>query len=1279
MIMKLTIFGALSLVLLLFISLQKMANINKEKRYQQVWLPLIAVIFMIAVLKFDIAFLNRMTNLIFEILPVLRDYSLITFNLTILMFFVLIKGIFKGVLLARVSLEKKQQNGTLSSLSGLFHRLIILLPEKFAKEVTKKDQSMFIAYFHTKRGIRLKPEWSFARMLFKLTSYVAFLIIISFLLLASLGIWPSMLELFPNYPILTFILMSELTWFLGGLLPSNAQVKFEGKDVVSQKIAQYDTLYEEYKRLWPNRILTSGKIQEEQGSKLFNYEGLAKDPTIQAKVNHICTRLKKDGHCIDGNYAQILTHILEEEDVIIEDPIYQELSHYFFPAIYGLLSKNKKLLVLTPHSKSAEVAVRWFQEGIHQASGLDFAWTISTFQDAVEQNLDSDILVLSPNDILQDSFIHFLTKYKNTGYIEGVIYLEAEKILSEYGLLVQLFNMKLNHITRKKPQYIVLSQWYEGLEHTVRELLHSDPKDTLGSLPKSEQLYYMIWKKEGEEAFQSKILSKMVHRQLEPEAILLLPAKKFGVETVLTVNQGKNATRESIEELLDNQIHLKKYGLTDNQIHSLRNQIDHHEQNLIVPVKDFGFVLARDHNQNLVDALMHWNSIGKKSCFVHVISPPYLLRDYLSDNLEHFLDNSRKFAPIASKLSHTTWRKAFTLLERLSSDYINEEDIKKTLKPFIHNDDTIMETINKIFRLAFQVNVDFLNVLNMRNEEVFDKSKQTFITLTQYHLPAKARQEIFPTWFRFMTIKTITGEVLGRVLEDHVYQNYLIGQYHAFNGLLYRITNIDRSRAEMEVSFETPVGDICYRQSRRYSLDIGEGISRKVNTAIPVLMNGFEVRKCMVEGQIEVETPGYFSFSKGIDLVDEQTNLILLNEQTKKSVHRNYQNGNALLVKLTSINHPILYPDKVAFTIAFLLNEVLPTLFPQTYPYLAVCTNLQDDFFSESSFLEKLRLYSPQLLKGRTYNSKDSIYLYIIEDSTLQMGLLESIMDKWNHILEIVADYLEWTMHRMLDGYEPFYFLGNKQLPEVFDLDNTLKLLNCLTPNNELKHLRSHKESELDVGGLDLDTIVCNFCGDSFPSAESECLDDERNRCIVCRSTAIDSVEELEPLFEDVREFLVFDMDLALRRDIKVTISNAKEIQNANGEEFIPTASFDARIVGRAIRSNENQFSIFIENGAPKIMTLSTLVHELTHIWQFEHLIIENYSVEQLEGLAVWTEIFYLEKMGENIHAEKLKTEMSRRNDEYGRGYRELIELLKEQPEGTSPFELYQKKVMVYE
>jgi hypothetical protein len=1274
--MNLNLFLLMLLALLLLVAVQIISNIQMEKRYQQVWLPVVAVIFMFSVIRFDHVFLNIMTKYVFEIFPVLKDYSLISFNLIILAVFVMTKGIWKNSILARNFFDGKKRKLKVPFLSTVFHKLFILLPKKIGKAVTKKDQSVFIVYQKTNRGIRLKPEWSFAKKLFKITSYLAFILVFTQLFLASFHLFPSLLEVFPKYPILSYLILAELTWFLGGLLPTNSTEKIDGNNVISITIAQYDALYDEYERLWPNRLLTNGKIQEGHNVKEFNYEKIAINPEIQARVNQICSRLKCEGVKIDGNYASILTNILEEDDVLIEDPSYQELANYLFPAIYGLLSKNKKLLVITPNNAAAKDAVGWFQKGIHKASGLDFAWTVATFQDAIEQNLDADILVLSPNYLLQDSLYQFLNKYKNTGYIEGIIFLEAEKIFTEYGLLIHLFNTKLQSILKKKPQYIVMSQWYADLEHSVRELLHSVPKDTLGSLPKSEQLYYMVWKTEGEEAFQTRILNKMIHRRLDPEAILALPAIKYGIESLHNVFQMKNATFESFEELLDNRVHLKKYGIADYQIDLLKNNIHFYYQNWNVPVSDFSFIVARDYNHNLVDTLMQWNSVGKEACFVHIISPDYLLRDYLASNLEYFLDNNRKFAPVSARVSNTTWRKAFLLVEKLSTDYMSEEEITKELKQLVQVDDTVLETINKLFKQTFKVNCDFTHVLYIKNEEHFDKNKQSFVNVTNYYLPTKAKQEIFPAWFRFFTIKTITGAILDQVLEGHVYQNYIVGQFHAFNGLLYQIKNIDKTRGEIEVAFEAPIGELSYRQSREYHLNLLDGLSTQINKTIPVLVNGYEVRKCLVELELEVITKGYFSFSRGKNLMDETTNITLFNDIGKDETKRHYQNGNALMVKLSSINNQILYPNEVAFTLSFLLNEIFPTLFPQTHQYLAACTHLPEEYFDESPFLERLKLYSPQIFNVRTTNTKDSIYLYIMEDSELHMGLLESILEKWDHILEILADYLEWVREQMVEGYEPFFFLGNKHLPKCFDLSNTTMLINHLTPKNDLKGLRTKKDLNQEI--VEMDTVECDFCGNSFPIAEREMLDDLRDRCFLCRATGVDTVDELVPLYDLVKEFFDLDLDLTIDKDINVMLLNAKEIQAEAGKTFIPTDFLDVRVIGLAIKHNEDQFSILIENGAPKTQTLGTLVHELTHIWQYEHLKIENMDIKEIEGLAVWTEIYYLEKMGERIYAEKLKEQMTRRNDEYGIGYRQLMEILKEQPEGTTPFELYRKKVRVY-
>ncbi|MHC0035593.1 hypothetical protein [Pseudoneobacillus sp. C159] len=1271
---NLNLFILTIVVFFVLISSQKVSNISKTKRYQQVWLPIYAVIFMIVVLNIEDKFLHDLTAFVYSYFPILEDYSIIVLNLLFLMVFVLTKVVWKNVLIIQQFLKKKRSQVKVGVSHSLWQRLAILLPRKWVNEVLKKDKSVFIAYENTAQGIKLIPEWVFARTLFGFSSIGAFVIVLCFIGIVFFHFEPAIINLFPRYPILSFILLAELTWFLGGELLNAKSKKLSGEDVISVHSTHYDALFEEYKRLWPERILAASISEEKVEPLEFNYQTLSEDQNIQRRVNHLCERLKRNGLDINGNYAQLATDILEEKDVLVEDPNFQELAPYFFSAIYGLLAKNKKLLVITNDQNSAKEAVRWFQEGIEKVTGLDFVWSVSLFSDAFEQNMDADILVVSPNYLLNQSFYLFLEIYQDTGYTEGVIFLEADKTLAKYGLLLNVCQNRLEQNMKKRPQYLVFSQWQKDLEHSVREFLISVPKDRLGSIRKAEKLYYLIWKMEGKESFQSKILSKMVHRRLDSEVILALPAIKFGVEAIHFAVQNQTTTEECLAELIDQPIHLKKYGIKENQFAILERNMSVFYQDFCVPVGDFRIILIRDQHFNLIEALKQWYSVGRKKTFVHVVSPSYLLRDYFANNIDHFLEDSRKFSPLATRVANTVWRKAYLLLERLSTDFISEEDIRKEIHPYGYSEDTLVEALNNFFHNILHLDLDFMHQLRIKSEEIFDKNSQAFVKMTKYFLPPKVKQQLVPDLFRFLDIRTTTGEILGQMLAGYVSHHYLVGQYHAINGQLYQITKIDPLLGHVEVRFESPNGDITYRQSRQYQVSGTKNMKLSVNNTIPIHFDEYEIKKCILSQEVKVQTNGYFTFSDGINLMDSTTQFTAFTEEAKRDVQRQYPLGNVLLIKISASFKKFANSEKLAFTLAHLLNECIPTLFPSTYSYLAITTVLSDKFFPDTPFMERMALYMPQLTNIDFHNSEEEIYLYIIEDSPIHMGLVESISENLEHIFEIIADYLDWALEQMKEGYKPFFYLGESHLPDVFDIDGAFDLLNDLTPKNELKELR---KTNMLVQVLKdepvLETAICDFCGEPLPIAEKESLDDGRDRCYHCRITAVNSVNELEPLYDEVRDHFLFHLKLNIRQDIYVKLLSSRDIQD---HPFIPTSEFDPRIIGKAIRSSDNQFTILIENGAPKSQTLGTLAHELTHIWQYEHLDLNQFTLEQLEGHAVWTEIFYLETIGELRYAKKLKESILAREDKYGRGYREILERLKEYPRGMTPFELFQRKLV---
>ena len=116
-------------------------------------------------------------------------------------------------------------------------------------------------------------------------------------------------------------------------------------------------------------------------------------------------------------------------------------------------------------------------------------------------------------------------------------------------------------------------------------------------------------------------------------------------------------------------------------------------------------------------------------------------------------------------------------------------------------------------------------------------------------------------------------------------------------------------------------------------------------------------------------------------------------------------------------------------------------------------------------------------------------------------------------------------------------------------------------------------------------------------------------------------------------------------------MTNATEIAQETGDYFIATKGFDPRTLGFA-RQSGNKRDLFLENGAPQVSMKMTLVHELSHMWQYENLpdLFDGAPLEHIEGMAVWTEAQYLYAIGLNERAEDYIQCRLHGGTEYGRG-----------------------------
>jgi len=176
---------------------------------------------------------------------------------------------------------------------------------------------------------------------------------------------------------------------------------------------------------------------------------------------------------------------------------------------------------------------------------------------------------------------------------------------------------------------------------------------------------------------------------------------------------------------------------------------------------------------------------------------------------------------------------------------------------------------------------------------------------------------------------------------------------------------------------------------------------------------------------------------------------------------------------------------------------------------------------------------------------------------------------------------------------------------------------------------------------------------------------DGRVACDACRSTAFDDTSRLPDLDRDARAWLQEHLALFLRPPevVPVHLAGPDRIAVILGHAWRPTPGFDGRerglfhfevtrtLQGGVEIGRKESFAIYVEMGLPEAEVFGVMVHELTHLWQFDNYPQDGVDRRWLEGLACWTQFHALRDAGHTQQAEWIA---SNRDPIYGDGFRQV-------------------------
>ena len=1254
------------------------------------------------------------------------------------------------------------------------------------KRVFRKDNGVHLfitGYFYeydAANGVAtIKPQFGQMRTLFRTFYYAAAVLSTALFLLCRVFMNKGWIAT-PFYPVFGILIVGELFFFLDGLISREYLSDTLGEDESSREVVNYSIMRNFLRSLFGEHLAAedastnSGDSPDTTNDEVVEALLLSEDAKTEAFGRYIKSLVSK-GADLDHNYVYSALDMLCGKSVLFNNPFYNDLAPYAFYPMNRCLLRHKKVMVVLGRHGIEEDVRKWLAEGFMAVTNIPNLWEVSELGGG-DGNADVGIITRSNvhNLKLHDANREFFSQ------VELVVIIEPSRLIST----AQIGLNSLVKYCRSDSRDIVFcacDKNCDGLVDALSHILMTSISEVSAINKHLGTMSNMCWDHDRTH-WHHKIVPG-VSRYLGIGTELSFAALKnqiqtaawYGGEAYPVVDQFWIA-RQYYHDLLSyaglptGQEAMAAHFLATPNFWSAR-------------VEKNQYMTVEDESNNMFEIVRAFATRAKEQGFVNIISPEYMLKDYMAYNHRIFSADPKAIPYIVADFARTRRNTALRLMLMLAVRGLPEDEIQKELL-------LTGQIVGDVrASLWFEIVRCYASVDNPPGSagamseriEVFDADggktvsigSEAILTRMRYNISKGEYEKIFyisdAAFVRGIISELQSADYItedeesdryfmGAELLGHVFQRHLPGQFFTFSGKYYEMCRISAdNHVIVRRAADHITGRPAYRQKRVYTI-----LSSRVNDDIGAVRSIGGIVVTNEYADIRVETPAYLDMTTLKDFCAAR-------EVAVSGIPaRTYKNKQILKIEFPDVE------DNVRYTITVLLNELFRTVFAENQPFISAVT-----FLSEEDAPDVPTTYE---LAGAPEENRKSIY--IIEDSQLDMGLMIAFDRNFRRLLECICDYLDWHIgevgrsesptdaepesggeepavdidpvedikvgggkkgrlrrffRRILDkikgiftrkrikaqysvgsaggkvnasagskasgnaygsagddgvtataeeevtrtvggpglqvsGRAPYHLrhyllFGYGSEPPGVRAEETRDYLAALGfLDNPLKQARDSSDSlsliEETYDPSKQNAHFCDFCAVEMTGAEYEVLADGRERCMNCGKTAVKTEAEFTRILKEAKRNMEALFGIQINVAIRAEMVNAKKLNRKMGRQFVPTPGFDLRMIGLATRDRSGNYTIFIENGSPRLSSIKTIVHELTHIWQYvnwnDKKIAAKYGKELenaiYEGMARWVEIQYTYLINEPAVAKRSEILTKMQNDDYGKGFRLFLE-----------------------
>ncbi len=979
-----------------------------------------------------------------------------------------------------------------------------------------------------------------------------------------------------------------------------------------------------------------------EAGKDTDSEYICDNRAYASSLDYIQKKMKEKSGRIVQSYMECLNAAYNNKHVYFCAHFYSEISEYLIHYTYTrLLSGSRMMFVLADREKMSSLR-NFIEKSLAKLNNLGDKCTFRVYTSG--ERLDqADVLIATPDDFKDDNMVENYPAFFEE--VCNVIFIDADRIVELESYLCPVMALRLLKATSNKVRFIFLSQFVlQGFATaSLPRFFCVDEVLSFSSAKESEAVQFTLWNKESK---RNVVYNKHGQALTSLETLIAEQAVAYGVDGVKIITSSP-LDRADKDILIKNNIEINNFHKPNSKIH---------------------YMIYSDEKCNLAAALYASTRFrGLKKSVVHIISNPYLLREYFTDRMlaEEYINRSAFIQPKVTE--HIEKHKLSFLrvfCEATSENGLSLFEFEKKMKNILgdlekHGNVLMCPYCAQGVKLGkyIEINVDILagyllaalcddydtpisqsianKVKDYYHITLDATEKDEFVNERERKITFKRVKEIFDSVFKCNErVKlSLNDEIIGTLdtFPSRVNLEYTIGQSILFNNTEYEIGHISKDRKTIYLRHENITFKNCLDTIflRRYKVlneeTIGEdGILNKTKGLIK------QIKVSMKRADFYGETYGFYSLLSNcqtLDFVNGAIGNLNLSKNTIDEFARKVKNGKILRVTLST---RMKCNDNMRLLLSAVFNEFIRTMFPKAYRQIAICPVLENPIehktdYEPDNYTDRVKTLYPYLMDGSEKETDSTQMQFIfVNDCIEDVGVLDWFYDRLGHymheFLANVYSYLNWL--KLRPKLKHYIYFGADSLANCFDLQNCCKLLEDYNIILNEAGIQEYETAGELVDNLEPKT--CSFCGKVLESGRFVRFDDGRYVCTDCEKTSVRTSDELEQAFKDAKTYLTEKYPEIIFGAVEVKFFEGKFAQ----DEFVST--------GLLYRLDVDKRTIFVQSNTPSSSVQRSIVRAMIQLWQHDNELLIANADAQVE----YEEILYLKYLKLDDIAEKLETSL---------------------------------------